>query len=114
MARRCSFHVATMISFCDSSRSGRRAGAAAHAGLALRGEELLAERPHLEEEDVAARLGRDLAAADVPGPRVIGDEVARLDVEVLDEERVRAVDAGRRQPGAAPERHHLLAASLTA
>ena len=89
---------------------GRAGAAAAHAGLALGGEERLAERPHLEEEDIAPRLGRDLPAADVAGARVVGDEVAGLDGELLDEQRVQPVDARRRQPPAPLERHDLLAA----
>src|SRR5207342_973372 len=40
---------------------------AAHGGLALGERELLLERLHLEEEDVAARLARAPAARNVPG-----------------------------------------------
>ena len=68
-------------------------GAAARAGHCLaRGEgELLLERLDLEEEDVAARLVRTRAAREIARAHVVGNEVAGLDVEVLEEERVAAL-----------------------
>ena len=85
--------------------------AGARHGLALRHRELVHKRRHLEEEDVAARFGRPLAAAHVARPRVEAHEVARLDVEVLE---IHRVPAGDRQPAAAAQRHGLLAAATHA
>ena len=70
---------------------GRRRASA----LALRERELLLERLHLEEEDVAARFARPLAAREIARAHVVGDEVAGLHVEILEEQRVPAVDRRR-------------------
>ena len=70
--------------------------AAAGHRLALRERELLLERLDLEEEDVAARLGRPLAAADVARAGVVGDEVAGLTPSSSSEIGVPAVDGERR------------------
>ena len=72
--------------------------------LALRGHELFFERLDLEEEDVAARLGRSAAAVDVARARVIGHEVARLHAQILHEQRV---------PGGRGQRRRFVAASGT-
>ena len=49
--------------------------------------ELVVEGPDLQEVQVGARLGRHAALTRVAHPREIGDDVSRLDPEVLDEER---------------------------
>ena len=96
-----------MISFCAVTRSSiEPLAAAGHAALALRERELLLERLHLEEEDVAARLVRPRAAREVARAHVVGHEVAGLDVEILEEQRVPAVD--HRALARDRQRHHLL------
>src|SRR5581483_9105730 len=70
----------------------RPAAARARRVLRLRERELLLVRLHLEEEDVAARLVRPRAAREVAGADVVGDEVARPDVEILQIERVASAD----------------------
>ena len=90
-ARRSMLHVAAMISFCAViSAIDLIAGHAAEA-LALRRDEFLRERPHLEEEHVAAGFARPLAPPDVARAGVVGDDVARLHLQVLGREHVRRV-----------------------
>ena len=74
--------------------------------LALRRDELVVERLDLEEEHVAARLRRRLAAADVARPHEVADEVAGRDLEILEEEQVAA--AGGQPVARAGQRHHHL------
>src|SRR5262249_4736057 len=85
------------------------AAAAWHAALALRQRELLLVRLHLEEEDVAARFARPRAARQVAGTGVVRDEIARLDVEIFEEQRVTRID--QRVAAVDPERHGLLRAA---
>jgi hypothetical protein len=87
------------------------AAGAAHHRLALRGNELLFERLHFEEEDVAARFGRSPAARHVAGACEVGYEVSRLNAEVLHEHRVEAVRG--QSAFRSPERDHLLLAAGT-
>src|SRR5262249_2792056 len=68
--------------------------AARHAaGGALREGEFLLVRLHLEKEDVAAGLARPRAAREIARADVIRDEIAGLDVQVLEIQRVTARDA---------------------
>ena len=77
---------------------------AATHGLALRGSELFFVRLHLEEEDIAARLGATTAAADIASTRVVGHEVAGRDMQVFE---IQGVRARRHRPAdRLTERHH--------
>ena len=87
----------------------RVAAAAALRRLCLGQAELLFERLHFEEEDVAARLAGALASRQIAGPHVVADEVARRDVDVLEVHHVPA--AHRRRPRRDAERHHRLDAA---
>ena len=90
----------------------RSIAASAAARLALCRRELLFERLHLEEEDVAARLGGSPAAGDVAHASVIGHEVAGLHPELLEVQRVSPGD-GQRRP--LPfKRHRLLTGAADA
>ena len=57
------------------------------AALTQRLLELVVEGPDLQEVEVGTRLGRDAAETGVARPREVGDDVAGLDGEVLEEER---------------------------
>ena len=68
------------------------AATAAAARLRLRRLVVLAERPDLHEVDVARRRLRSLHAVGVGRLRVVGDEVARLEPELFEIDRVAGAD----------------------
>ena len=74
--------------------------------LALRHRVLLVERLHLEKEDLASRQRRRLPAGNVARPRVVADDVARLDAQILRREQART-DTRHVRAADGRERHDL-------
>src|SRR5690606_20330174 len=99
---------------------GQRAGvgraaaatpAAAPAGHRLRAPEVLAERPHLDEVDVARRDLRSAHRVGVGRFREIRDEIPGLHAELLEVQRVARTDfCERLRPGSVQWHRAFLAA----
>jgi hypothetical protein len=90
------------------TRSSIEPAAARHAAPSAQRELLLAGL-HFEEEDIAPRFVGSRPARDVARPHVVRNEIAGLDVEIFEKQRVAAVD--HRALARDVERHDLLGAA---
>src|SRR5581483_6021101 len=99
--RRSSLNVETITSFCAVTRSSIELRPPAPAIAWLAANVNSCSNGLTSRKKMSLRASREVARADV-----VGDDVARLDVEVLEEERVVRLDA--EAPRRNRERHRLL------